>query len=341
MHQAEALDTKRATAWTAGLAKGREPTAAAPLPNILATAGHSTHQIIPRELLVDGSARPPTLAALAAKMEKALARTGYSARVTTPFPAASPCSPNWNASIPTPPVSARSALENQGRSRQPVELQFVRLPESLLEKTRGVSRDRVRLYCRAIVSGNVKPVMDEAKNWVEQGGKSLAGFLCRAAFQRDMVCTALIYEFEIPTHGAPARQLKPSSTTGKSICVLHGFFRRWGAEMLKSMSTSRKTLALVWFVGAGISFLALYLITTFGESERVTSLWDWYLPAVTPNLSLIVGVMFNDIKYKSGRSDQVDSFYYRVALWLSVVYLLMLLATPLLSPSPRRRWTTT
>lgn len=102
--------------------------------------------------------------------------------------------------------------------------------------------------------------------------------------------------------------------------------------MLKSMSTSRKTLALVWFVGAGISFLALYLITTFGESKRVESLWDWYLPAVTPNLSLIVGVMFNDIKYKPAQREQVDAFIYRVALWLSIVYLLVLFATPLLWP---------
>ena len=102
--------------------------------------------------------------------------------------------------------------------------------------------------------------------------------------------------------------------------------------MQVSMSSSRKTLALVWFVGAGLSFLALYLITTFGQSERVESLWDWYLPAVTPNLSLIVGVMFHDIKYKSAKSEQVDAFIYRVALWLSVFYLLMLLATPLLSP---------
>lgn len=102
--------------------------------------------------------------------------------------------------------------------------------------------------------------------------------------------------------------------------------------MLKSMSTSRKTLALVWFVGAGVSFLALYLITTFGESERVESLWDWYLPAVTPNLSLIVGVMFNDIKYKSAQREQVDVFIYRVALWLSAVYLLVLFATPFLWP---------
>ena len=102
--------------------------------------------------------------------------------------------------------------------------------------------------------------------------------------------------------------------------------------MLKSMGASRKTLALVWFAGAGASFLALYLITTFGESERVESLWDWYLPAVTPNLSLIVGVMFNDIKYKSAQREQVDVFIYRVALWLSVVYLLVLFATPFLWP---------
>ena len=99
-----------------------------------------------------------------------------------------------------------------------------------------------------------------------------------------------------------------------------------------TMSATRKTLAIVWFSGAGLSFLALYLITTFGANTLGSTLWDWYLPLVTPNLSLIVGVMFNDIQHKSAPSVPVDVFSYRVALWLSVVYLLMLLATPLLSP---------
>ena len=99
-----------------------------------------------------------------------------------------------------------------------------------------------------------------------------------------------------------------------------------------SIQASRNTLAVVWFGGASLSFIALYLITTFGDSTRVSILWEWYLPAVTPNLSLIVGVMFNDIKFKLAKSERVDGFSYRVALWLSVVYLLMLLATPLLSP---------
>lgn len=99
-----------------------------------------------------------------------------------------------------------------------------------------------------------------------------------------------------------------------------------------TMSASRKTLALVWFSGAGLSFLALYLITTFGVHTLGKTLWDWYLPLVTPNLSLIVGVMFNDIQHKPAPSVAVDAFSYRVALGLSMVYLLMLLATPLLSP---------
>ena len=99
-----------------------------------------------------------------------------------------------------------------------------------------------------------------------------------------------------------------------------------------SIQASRNTLAAVWFGGASLSFIALYLITTFGDSTRVSILWEWYLPAVTPNLSLIVGVMFNDIKFKTAKGERVDGFSYRVALWLSVVYLLMLLATPLLSP---------
>ena len=107
---------------------------------------------------------------------------------------------------------------------------------------------------------------------------------------------------------------------------------RWGAEVQRSIRSSRNTLAVVWFGGAFLSFITLYLITTLGDSTRASIFWEWYLPAVTPNLSLIVGVMFNDIKYQPTKSERVDVFSYRVALWLSVVYLLMLLTTLLMLP---------
>ena len=97
------------------------------------------------------------------------------------------------------------------------------------------------------------------------------------------------------------------------------------------MTGARQKLAIVWFSGAGLTFIALFMLTNFGSAGQ-SVLWDWFLPSVTPNLSLIVGVMFMDLKNKAARGESVDSFMYRLALWLSVVYLVLLFITPLLSP---------
>ena len=98
------------------------------------------------------------------------------------------------------------------------------------------------------------------------------------------------------------------------------------------MTAARKTLAVVWFTGAGLTFVTMLVLAVFGGSERGTKLWDWFLPAIAPNLSLIVGVLFNDLKRKVPRGESVDAFVYRLALWLSVVYLVLLFVTPLLAP---------
>ena len=102
--------------------------------------------------------------------------------------------------------------------------------------------------------------------------------------------------------------------------------------MLVSMTATRQRLAIAWFSGAGLTFIALLVLTTFGNNVHVAVLWDWFLPAVTPNLSLIVGVMFSDLRSKAIKGEFVDSFMYRLALWLSLAYLLLLFITPLLSP---------
>ena len=102
--------------------------------------------------------------------------------------------------------------------------------------------------------------------------------------------------------------------------------------MLVSMKAARQKLAIVWFSGAGLTFVALLMLATFGNSGHGAVLWDWFLPAVTPNLSLIVGVMFNDLRSTAAKGESVDSYIYRLAFLLSLVYLLLLLITPLLSP---------
>ncbi|SEM12028.1 hypothetical protein SAMN04489760_104160 [Syntrophus gentianae] len=99
-----------------------------------------------------------------------------------------------------------------------------------------------------------------------------------------------------------------------------------------AMTAARKKLAIAWFSGAGLTLIALLILTTFSSNGQMNVLWDWFLPAVTPNLSLIVGVMFNDLKNKAAKDEPVDSFMYRLALWLSVVYLSLLFITPFLSP---------
>ena len=102
--------------------------------------------------------------------------------------------------------------------------------------------------------------------------------------------------------------------------------------MLIPIATARKRLAIVWFTGAGVTFVAILMLTTFGNSGSGTALWDWFLAAVTPNLSLVVGVLFNDIKRKNALTETTDSFLYRIALWLSAAYLLLLFVSPLLTP---------
>ena len=209
----KALDSKRAAAWTAKLGAG----GAAPLPPFWPPPDTSTHQVIPRELLVDGSTRPATLAALAAKMEKALSRAGYSSpgyyavpggfamltQLERIHPDATPFPPDQRWKIKVDPASLSS-------------FNLSAYLKALLGKDAGEFRVIAFVFtAEPIVSDNVTPVMDEAKNWVEQGGKTLPGSYATQPFSADMACTALIYEFEIPTHGAPGHQRKPSEHNGQ------------------------------------------------------------------------------------------------------------------------------
>ena len=96
----------------------------------------------------------------------------------------------------------------------------------------------------------------------------------------------------------------------------------------------RKKLAVVWLLLGG--FLMLLVITQslmgkFGEDLR--DVWSWFLPALLPTLSLIVSALVVDLSTGVGRaSRKVDRFLYRLALWLSVVYLLIVAAPLLIQP---------
>ena len=97
------------------------------------------------------------------------------------------------------------------------------------------------------------------------------------------------------------------------------------------MHTARKRLAVVWFAGAGVCFVVLLFISFFSRDADPTGLWDWFLPAIVPNLSLIIGVLV--YAHRHAQTDtHIDPFLYQLALWLSVLYVLLLLLPLLFFP---------
>jgi hypothetical protein len=99
-----------------------------------------------------------------------------------------------------------------------------------------------------------------------------------------------------------------------------------------AIQAARKRLALTWFSGAGLCFVVLLFISFFAGKADLVGLWDWFLPAVVPNLSLIVGVLVYTQRQQAAVEAPVDEFVYRLALSLSLLYLLLLLLPLLFFP---------
>jgi len=99
-----------------------------------------------------------------------------------------------------------------------------------------------------------------------------------------------------------------------------------------TIQVARRRLATVWFSGAGLCFLVLLVISLFGRGANQIELWDWFLHASVPNLSLIIAVMVYVQQHDGPKDTPVDGFLYALAFWLSVFYLILLLLPLLVFP---------
>ena len=61
------------------------------------------------------------------------------------------------------------------------------------------------------------------------------------------------------------------------------------------------------------------------ENADLAGLWDWFLPAIVPNLSLIIGVLVYTQRQQTAVDIHMDEFLYQIAFWLSFLYVLLLL----------------
>lgn len=92
----------------------------------------------------------------------------------------------------------------------------------------------------------------------------------------------------------------------------------------------RQRLTTIWLIGGGAVLTLLFMQTLndrYLEADQVV--WDWFLPYIVPTVSLMVGVLVANATSESkadpdAKPKTADPFLYRVALGVSVFYLVCL-----------------
>jgi hypothetical protein len=99
-----------------------------------------------------------------------------------------------------------------------------------------------------------------------------------------------------------------------------------------SFITCQRRLPLVWMGYSLALILLLVAQSVHGPyGSRVDRAWQWLIPLVLPTVSLIVGAVAYEAKSR-GEGRKISRFPYRVALFLSLLYLTLVLSVPLLAP---------
>lgn len=176
-----------------------------------------------------GKASAPTFALVAARMEAALGSNGYTELSYFAVPGGFALLTQIERINP----DATAALEQRWNvAVEPVSLRSFTLEaylRALLQKDSGFFRVIVFIFSSEPFSSSGKKVpVKEAMKWIDQGSNTLPRDVASLPYSEDMVCTALVYEFEIPTHGADALLRKPSSHDGAAHLRASGILRALG-----------------------------------------------------------------------------------------------------------------
>jgi hypothetical protein len=100
------------------------------------------------------------------------------------------------------------------------------------------------------------------------------------------------------------------------------------------LERARSRLSAVWFIGSGVTFFLLMIQSLVGKFGSDTQqVWSWFVPSVVPTLSLMISVL-GASAMGHAEKRRVQFGFYRIALWLTISYLIVLFAT-LLAASAR------
>lgn len=92
--------------------------------------------------------------------------------------------------------------------------------------------------------------------------------------------------------------------------------------MTVSMLKCQTQLMLVWVIGGLLLLFVAWLQIAFGHyGDHGSDVIEWFLPTVTPTLSLVGGVWANNALRKPKSTQKVDKGTYRIVLIISIFYL--------------------
>ncbi len=99
------------------------------------------------------------------------------------------------------------------------------------------------------------------------------------------------------------------------------------------LDTVRTRLAGIWLGGCACILTIVVLQSLLGKfGDHVQDAWGWLLPTIMPTLGMIVAGLTVTALDPVRSESVVRTSYYRLALWLSVFYLLLVSLTILIQP---------
>lgn len=114
-----------------------------------------------------------------------------------------------------------------------------------------------------------------------------------------------------------------------------------------TMTSGKRILGLIWFVGGLIPIIFLYVQDSYFEKygEKGEEVWNWLLPTIVPTITLIIGVYAydffqnrngkqetNEKEVKNEKVESMDKFIFYLTLGFTLVYLLLVNSIIFLEP---------
>lgn len=106
---------------------------------------------------------------------------------------------------------------------------------------------------------------------------------------------------------------------------------------LISLDVARNRLAGAWIAGSLLIISLVVIQSNAGVYQDGTEdVWKWLFPAVLPTLTMILSVLASTALAANSSASAVRKSFCRIALLLSVFYLLLILYTILIQPHYHR-----